>query len=134
METLDTMEDQNASFHIETDFQWALRVKNRGVLERLLSESQTKYVSEKDNFGRSPFHLACMKGQDLIVRILLEHINKTDIDINEKDRHEMTGYHYACIFHQKQVKKLLETFKPEKITEVITLKEADDIHMESAFP
>ena len=100
-------------YYVETDFEWALRVKNTRVLKKLFNESQTQFASTKDNFGRSPFHLACMRGQLLIVQILLQNVEKTDIDINEKDHHEMTGYHYSCVFEQQQVQELLET---EKLT------------------
>ena len=100
-EEIDTTMSQEKS-NFETEIEWALRVKNISVLERLLKEKDTK--------GRTKFHLACKRGDHDLVANLLNYGHETGINFNEKDSLAMTGFIHACKEnHHKVIALILKT-------------------------
>ena len=82
-------EDRSTS---ETEFQWALRVRNERVLRRLLNEDHgSSYSTTNDSLSRNPLHIACINGYTEIAEILLNNIQKILIDVNGTDDYQLTG-------------------------------------------
>ena len=75
----------------ETEFQWALRVRNIKKLHSLLDEKNCNYFTTKDNLNRNPFHIACLKGYNDVAVIILNNLGKIAIDINSTDDNQLTG-------------------------------------------
>ena len=103
----ETMYSENMSV-TETDFDWALRVKNFGALERILLEENKKISTPRDKFGRNLLHLASLSGNKELVKILFNHPEKLDIDINSLDDNKMTAYQYATLLKHGKVQKVME--------------------------
>ena len=75
----------------ETNFQWALRVRNIDVLKQLLNEGNSNHFVTNDEHNRSPFHIACKEGNIEFVKMILDNLGKIAIDINGTDNEQLTG-------------------------------------------
>ena len=60
--------------------------------------------SIKDKKESTPLHFAARRGNDEIVKVLLEH---PEVDVNEKDSFGKTALHMACSEGQSRVCQLL---------------------------
>ena len=50
----------------------------------------------KTKFGRSALHWACFKNQLTIVEMLVKTSTEFNIDLNSKDEHGRTAFHFSC--------------------------------------
>ena len=87
----DEGKDNQEKSPFETEIQWALRGRNHQRIDILLSEDSRQ--CGKDSSGRNPFILACLRGDENMVEILLKHLEKTDIDINALDVSKINVLH-----------------------------------------
>ena len=118
-----------AESNFETEIDWAFRVRNISILERLFKEKQEEFEFVVDIESRTKFHLACQKGDYEIVNIILDNHHKTNIDLNDTDFHSMTGFMYACKEnHCKIVELILQ--KQDKNTKLVNLQ---DVNGQNAF-
>ena len=81
----------------ETEFQWALRVRNIDLLKQLLNGVNSNYLITNDKQNRSPFHIACEQGHNDIVEIIINNLGKIAIDINGNDSKQLTGMIYIAL-------------------------------------
>lgn len=55
----------------------------------ILKELLSKYgvaIDSKDDYGRSPLHMACRRGQLIVVKMLLEYKASVELEDNEGNR------------------------------------------------
>ena len=69
-------------FPIETEFQWALRVRNFKKLDQLLDEDSSQSITS--SAGNNALALACGRGDIVMIEWFLKHLETTDLDIYEE--------------------------------------------------
>jgi len=79
----------------------AVKEGDTAKLERLLKEGAD--VNVKDDYGRTPLHVAAEKGEVEIVKLLLEK----GADVNVKNNNGQTPLHYAASGGYTEIVKLL---------------------------
>ena len=75
------------------------------MFEEILYEEKDK--NPKNNWGWTPFHLACYYGQLEIIKLLLKIPIGRSIDLNSKDNNGRTGFHIVCSCGQTEIAELL---------------------------
>ena len=87
------------------------------VFGEILDKEHDK--NPKNNWGWTPFHLACYYDQMLITGLLLRNSSKSvmSIDLNAKDNNGRTGFHIASSCGQLSIVETL-------------LKNSSDLHIE----
>jgi len=89
-----TREEIDAPFNSDlhcTPLTWAVKEGNWELAETLLKSGAGINVQDRDSL--SPLHMASRKGHDEILRHLLQHGPKPNVDLKSKD--EWTALHYA---------------------------------------
>ncbi|XP_077974410.1 uncharacterized protein LOC120329316 isoform X2 [Styela clava] len=77
-------------------------IDNINILKFLLSEGAS--VNEKDFYGLTPLHQACLRGNTLVVRVLLE---RPGILVEAMDKQQMTPLHIAAVYGHNDIAELL---------------------------
>ena len=76
----------------ESEFQWALKLRNINLLERLLNKENCHYfITSNDSLNRNPFQIACEEGYYDIVELMLKNLGKIAVEINNSDNNQLTG-------------------------------------------
>jgi ankyrin repeat protein len=79
----------------------AARTGNIEVVKQYLAAGED--VNAKDNFGRTPFHLAAFYGRKELVELLIDN----GADVNAKDNFGRTPFHLAAFYGRKELVELL---------------------------
>ena len=76
------------------------------LLERLDYENNEWNVS-RDDYGYTPYMVACVLGHENLVELFLEHYLDRNIDLNAKDKNGQNGFMAACNEGHANIVKLL---------------------------
>lgn len=60
---------------------------------KLLFDFDPLALQRSNSDGKTPFHIACERNNDELVKYLLK---SSDLTINKRDKNGMTPLHYAC--------------------------------------
>jgi len=96
----------------------------------LISNKDNTLINEKDKYGNTPLHYACMNKNFKIVKLLLEKKDKNGnciANVNEKNKEGYSPLHYACIIGDNKLVKLLLEKKNRNGNYIANVNEKDVI-------